>query len=366
MARILRRASVDEPTSLDKPPKSGQDRVPRPLKTAAVVVWLLIFAATGLAVAYDKLTADHLFPSTRIGGIVVGSRSLDNAQDILTERVVRPLQTEPITLDAAGERLQASAWRIGLRLDVAKAVRAVHERQQSSSFAARVWRRVFGDAERYPLRSTIAHDLLTGFMTQTAQRIDRPARDASVELAGGELKITPHETGRRLDVPRAVDQLVGALRQGQRNLQLPVEIFEPSLRTESFSKVIFVRTGSNRLELYLDRKHAKTYPVATGTPGYPTPHGKFRVTVKRRNPTWVNPWADWSLNMPARIGPGPNNPLGTRALNISASGIRIHGTPDASSIGGPASHGCIRMFMHDAEELFDRVDVGTPVIITGT
>jgi lipoprotein-anchoring transpeptidase ErfK/SrfK len=71
------------------------------------------------------------------------------------------------------------------------------------------------------------------------------------------------------------------------------------------------------------------------------------------------------MDMPAFIGPGPGNPLGTRAMNLSASGIRIHGTPDAGSIGGPASHGCIRMLIHDAEELFDAVDVGTPVMIVG-
>jgi lipoprotein-anchoring transpeptidase ErfK/SrfK len=69
--------------------------------------------------------------------------------------------------------------------------------------------------------------------------------------------------------------------------------------------------------------------------------------------------------MPAYIGPGPNNPLGTRAMNLSIGGIRIHGTPDSGSIGGPASHGCIRMYMHDAEELFDIIDVGTPVLIVG-
>jgi lipoprotein-anchoring transpeptidase ErfK/SrfK len=52
-------------------------------------------------------------------------------------------------------------------------------------------------------------------------------------------------------------------------------------------------------------------------------------------------------------------------MNLSASGIRIHGTPDAGSIGGPASHGCIRMYMRDAEELFETIDVGTPVVIVG-
>jgi lipoprotein-anchoring transpeptidase ErfK/SrfK len=55
--------------------------------------------------------------------------------------------------------------------------------------------------------------------------------------------------------------------------------------------------------------------------------------------------------------------LGTRALNLDAPGIRIHGTYADSSIGTYASHGCIRMHIWDSEELFDLVDVGTPVII---
>ena len=67
--------------------------------------------------------------------------------------------------------------------------------------------------------------------------------------------------------------------------------------------------------------------------------------------------------MPASIPPGPSNPLGTRALNINAPGIRIHGTSNLASLGTAASHGCIRMSIADSEYLFERVDVGTPVII---
>ena len=108
---------------------------------------------------------------------------------------------------------------------------------------------------------------------------------------------------------------------------------------------------------------SKQYRVATGTGGYPTPHGQFHITAKRLNPTWYNPNSDWSRGMPAFIGPGPSNPLGTRAMNLNASGIRIHGTPDSGSIGTNASHGCIRMQMHEAEDLFERVEVGTPVLV---
>jgi L,D-transpeptidase ErfK/SrfK len=87
------------------------------------------------------------------------------------------------------------------------------------------------------------------------------------------------------------------------------------------------------------------------------------VTLKRYLPTWVNPWSKWSMDMPAKIGPGPGNPLGTRALNLSAPGIRIHGTPHARSIGYSVSHGCIRMRMPDVEALYPLVPKGTPVFI---
>ena len=66
--------------------------------------------------------------------------------------------------------------------------------------------------------------------------------------------------------------------------------------------------------------------------------------------------------MPASIPPGPGNPLGTRALNWNASGIRFHGTEATYSLGYNASHGCVRMAMPDVEQLYDLVEVGTPII----
>jgi L,D-transpeptidase ErfK/SrfK len=78
----------------------------------------------------------------------------------------------------------------------------------------------------------------------------------------------------------------------------------------------------------------------------------------------VNPApTGWGAGAPAEIPPGPGNPLGTRALYLDAPGIRIHGTYDADSIGTYASHGCIRMRIADAEELYPLVPVGTPALV---
>jgi L,D-transpeptidase ErfK/SrfK len=129
------------------------------------------------------------------------------------------------------------------------------------------------------------------------------------------------------------------------------------------SKVILVRTGENMLYLYENGKVTKQYPVATGQAVYPTPTGTWHIVSKQVNPIWVNPHSAWSAGMPATIGPGPNNPLGVRALALDASGILIHATSDASSIGYSASHGCIRMNPADVIDLFGRVDAGTTVAI---
>jgi len=80
-------------------------------------------------------------------------------------------------------------------------------------------------------------------------------------------------------------------------------------------------------------------------------------------PTWVNPSPDtWGKDLPASIPPGPNNPLGLRAINWDAPAIRFHGTQALYSLGYNASHGCVRMANEDVIELYDLIDVGTPIV----
>lgn len=100
----------------------------------------------------------------------------------------------------------------------------------------------------------------------------------------------------------------------------------------------------------------KTYPVSIGREETETPEGEFRVKEKIKNPVW------YRMN---QVFPpdSPKNLLGTRWLGLDQKGYGIHGTRHPNSIGSAASHGCIRMFNHDVEELFSWVPIGTPVII---
>lgn len=139
-----------------------------------------------------------------------------------------------------------------------------------------------------------------------------------------------------------------------------------TLKTVSFevnTTKIEVSRAKRKLFLYRNGRLAKSYNVAVGQLAFPTPGGSFKIINKRVNPSWINPNRPWSKQMPGRIPPGPDNPLGTRAMDLNVGAIRIHGTRNYGSIGRAASHGCIRMTIADSEELFRIVRVGTPVTI---
>jgi L,D-transpeptidase ErfK/SrfK len=126
--------------------------------------------------------------------------------------------------------------------------------------------------------------------------------------------------------------------------------------------VIVIRRGSNQLTLYNGMKVVRRFTVATGQNVYPTPLGRFQIVVKWRNPWWYPPNSSWAKGLKP-VPPGPNNPLGTRWMGLSAPGVGIHGTDEPASIGYSVSHGCIRMLVPQAEWLFEHVNVGTPVFI---
>jgi lipoprotein-anchoring transpeptidase ErfK/SrfK len=145
-------------------------------------------------------------------------------------------------------------------------------------------------------------------------------------------------------------------------IPIDFDVTKPEVRTSKVNGAVVIMRGSNRLLLYSKEKLVRRFGVATGQSSYPTPTGDFEITNMQRNPWWYPPPSDWAADSDP-VPPGPGNPLGTRWMGLSAPYVGIHGTPDAASIGYSASHGCIRMRIPDAEWLFQRVRVGTPVFI---
>ncbi|MGB3264312.1 MAG: L,D-transpeptidase [Microcoleus sp.] len=123
---------------------------------------------------------------------------------------------------------------------------------------------------------------------------------------------------------------------------------------------LVLRLRERRVYVYRKNKVQASFPVAVGKQGWETPTGSFKVTQMIKDPVWEHPWTG------ELVPAGPDNPLGTRWIGFWTDGknvIGFHGTPTLDSIGRAASHGCVRMFDKDAQALFEKVAVGTSVIV---
>lgn len=108
-----------------------------------------------------------------------------------------------------------------------------------------------------------------------------------------------------------------------------------------------------------------TFPVGIGDEGSETPTGNFNIIGKLVNPPWHVPDSirRETPGMPKVVPPGPDNPLGTHALRLSAGSVLIHGTNRPFAIGRNVSHGCIRLYPEDIQKLFRDTSVGDSVTI---
>jgi len=214
-----------------------------------------------------------------------------------------------------------------------------------------------------PLGVTVAPGAVAHFVGTLAQRFDRPAADAKVYLRNLRPWLSTERPGRKLVQRTAVHDINVALTDATRQpVVLVTTAVKPKVTRRNFGPVIVIRRSSNQLMLYDGVKYVRFFAVATGQSIYPTPLGRFAIVVKWRNPWWYPPNSPWAQGQKP-IPPGPNNPLGTRWMGLSAPGVGIHGTPSDASIGYSVSHGCIRMHIPEAEWLFNHVEVGTTVFI---
>lgn len=110
-----------------------------------------------------------------------------------------------------------------------------------------------------------------------------------------------------------------------------------------------------------------TYPLGIGSEGWSTPVGITTVIDKIVDPAWTVPesileeYAKEGHVLPKIVPPGPDNPLGRFALRLDKTKFLIHGTNKPFGVGRRISHGCLRMYPEDIEDLFNRVAVGTRV-----
>jgi lipoprotein-anchoring transpeptidase ErfK/SrfK len=138
-----------------------------------------------------------------------------------------------------------------------------------------------------------------------------------------------------------------------------------SISDESVGTII-VRTSQRRLYLVTAPGRAVSYPVGVGRAGKQWA-GQSYIVSKRLRPAWAPPdeIRRDRPRLPSVIPAGAsNNPMGAAALVLADGQYAIHGTNNPSSIGGFVSYGCIRMHNRDILDLYERVSVGTRVVVT--
>ena len=133
---------------------------------------------------------------------------------------------------------------------------------------------------------------------------------------------------------------------------VPKQSEKPAL---AHTRKIIISIPHRRLALIEDGKVVKTYPIAVGARGTPSPDGDFVIINRAKDPTY--------RHKGTVIDPGDDNPLGSRWMGLSVKGYGIHGTNVPKSIGKAASHGCFRMARKDVEDLYERVHVGDSVSV---
>lgn len=151
-----------------------------------------------------------------------------------------------------------------------------------------------------------------------------------------------------------------------------LKVYDRKIIPDPLDEGIVINIPERRLYYFKEKRLAETFPVALGLSrkangfDWRTPTGKFVITGKQKDPTWlVPPSIQKEMELEGKevilaVGPGPDNPLGKHALSTSIPGILLHETNKPASIGRYASHGCIRIHPVHMAKLFPEVKKNTP------
>jgi L,D-transpeptidase ErfK/SrfK len=155
-----------------------------------------------------------------------------------------------------------------------------------------------------------------------------------------------------------------------REIVLPTQFVLPNAPREG----LVINLAQLRVFYFPKRKEGElqtviTHPIGIGKVGWETPVGTTKVVSKVKNPTWYPPASvrkehrEAGDPLPAKVPPGPDNPLGAYKMNLGWPSYLIHGTNKPYGVGMRSSHGCIRFYPEDIAELFHKIPIGTKVTV---
>lgn len=334
----------------------------------AAVVLLLLFAVG--AVAYDSSQRDTIADGVTIAGVDVGGLDEQEAERRVRRRLLAPLR-HSIRVGYDGRTWELSTERLRLRADLDQAVSDALDASRQDSLPERIVRYVTGGEvdEHVSADVTYSNRAVNRFVRRVAEDLAIEPKDATVAADGSSLEVVPPEWGRKVRDNLLTERVNAAVLNANadrtiaaRTRSLPPEVTADEVASE-YPSYLTLERATFTLRLWKHLKLAKEYTVAVGQEGLETPEGLYSIESKEVEPTWHVPESDWAGSLAGQdIPPGPSNPLKARWMGIF-EGAGIHGTEETGSLGSAASHGCVRMSIPDVEELYDEVEVGTPIFI---
>jgi hypothetical protein len=335
---------------------------------AALVVFI---GAVVAMVLYDKGREDLVAKGVTVNGIDIGGLREDAARERLTQELANPLQ-RPVSITFKKRDFTLTPEEANVAVDVDATVDEAIRASRDGNILSRTVRGLTGGSVDEVLDIAVTYDrtAVRDLVKTVNKKLSREPVDADVQISAAGVSTVGSETGREIAARKLRHSIKRQLTSisGDRTVTVKAHKIQPKITTdelaEKYPSIMVVNRAANQLSLYENLKLSKTYTVATGAPGYPTPSGQFTIQNKQVDPYWNVPQSDWAGSLAGQsIPPGPSNPLKARWMGIY-NGAGIHGTDSVYSLGSNASHGCVRMAITDVIDLYDRVDVGTPIYIS--
>ena len=338
---------------------------PRKVSLYLLVVLLVLLAVglLGALLVQDVAAGGKIFRGVTIAGRPAGGLSSAEATELVSRSIKKPLG-EVLVLKHGDEEFGLDPAEIDFKVDVERMVESAYWTGRSQFLLERMFRRLLGKSLDVDVPVYFDYDKkkLEGFVARVAEELDLPPSSARIDVSSGSPVIVLEKDGLRVKKDAARKAVLGALPTRRRLIGVPTESIAPEITQADIGNIVLIKLSEHTLYLFNREAEVSSYIIATGMPEYPTPTGRFHITFKEKNPTWL-PTSEWAKDQKGKpVPPGPDNPLGGYWMDLGG-GIGIHATPFPKTLGESASHGCIRMADRSAAELYEKVKVGTPVFI---
>lgn len=339
------------------------------------LIGFLVVLIPGVAIgslAYAGRDTSRLPAAAMVGGVDVGSLTREEVRAKLRRTLGRPAGRS-VVVHVGSRDFRLSAADAGVTLDIPQAINSAFDDSAQGNVVQRGWRSLMGERRDVdvPVHVTADPKAVRSFVGRVHAAVSHKPSDASLDIQVRHVDVTQSKTGLRLagrdDLVKRID---AALQSpgGRRDFTANTAVVEPKVSGQDLwgsNPIVVTVSKTDKLVRVFDRgKLVKRFKVAVGMKKYPTPDGQFSIQSMQKNPVWSVPNSDWAGDLAGKVIPGgsPDNPLKARFIGFDGA-VGFHGTSNLGSLGSAASHGCVRMNPTDVKDLFDRVGVGTPVLV---